>query len=215
MSSRGRRRSVRRRGHRSRGAFWNTQRSLACSDRLDRAGLTEPVSGATLSIRSSLACSSCAGALEASTPVVPPSVMVLRQDSARQRGERDEQGCARGCVSVCTRRRSPTSPRRGLRHPGSLVTAISAPRAAPPSQVEPIATPEPPGIEPVRRRPWVEESHAGVGDREQLGAVDGLLGRFVAQSPRQPFPDQMCAYGGTAGPRTRRRPGAPRLPCRP
>lgn len=58
-------------------------------------------------------------------------------------------------------------------------------------QFEPIAAPEPPGIEPVGRRPGIEQPHPGVGDREQLGAVDGLLGRFPAQSSRQPLPDQM------------------------
>src|SRR6185312_12910341 len=35
-------------------------------------------------------------------------------------------------------------------------------------EVEPIAAPEPAGIEPVRRRTCVEEPHPGVGDREQL-----------------------------------------------
>src|SRR5690606_973232 len=60
------------------------------------------------------------------------------------------------------------------------------------AQLEPVAAPEAPGVEPVGRAAGIEQAHAGVGDREQLGAVDGLLGGLALEAPGEPLARELA-----------------------
>ena len=140
--------------------------------------------------------------------------------TARGRGRRGGHIRARRAGAQGVRRRRqdrrgghPVPPARGTRRQ-PLGVHLSAqirdrdhdlvPEAGAAGEAEPITAPESSGVEPVGWCSGIEQSHPRIGDCEQLGAVDGLLGRFPAHSPRQPLANQAARSRERSSPRTRR-----------